>query len=71
MIAASQAVDARTRTRIAVVAVLIVVGVAIVAMLRSGLFRPLVLGKNDRLLLTVIQNKTGEKASGWNRDAGY
>ena len=62
LIAASQVVDARTRTRIALVAVLIVVGVGLVAMLRSGLFRPLVLGKNDRLLLTVIQNKTGEKA---------
>jgi serine/threonine-protein kinase len=62
LIAASQVVDARTRIRIALVAVLIVIGVAVVAMLRSGLFRPLVLGKNDRLLLTVIQNKTGEKA---------
>ncbi len=31
------------------------------AMLHSGLFRPLVLGFNDRLLLTVIQNKTGDK----------
>jgi eukaryotic-like serine/threonine-protein kinase len=27
----------------------------------SGLFRPVVLGPQDRLLLTVIQNKTGDK----------
>ncbi len=62
LVAASQAVNVRIRTRITLVAVLIVVGVAVMAMLRSGVFRPLVLGKNDRLLLTVIQNKTGEKA---------
>ena len=30
-------------------------------MVRSGLFRPVVLGPQDRLLLTVIQNKTGDK----------
>jgi tetratricopeptide (TPR) repeat protein len=30
-------------------------------MVRSGLFRPMVLGPQDRLLLTVIQNKTGDK----------
>jgi serine/threonine protein kinase len=28
---------------------------------RSGLFRPMVLSPGDRLLLTVIQNKTGDK----------
>jgi serine/threonine protein kinase/tetratricopeptide (TPR) repeat protein len=61
LIAASQAVDARTRIRIAIVAVLIFIGVAVVAMLHSGLFRPLVLSQNDRLLLTVIQNKTADK----------
>jgi serine/threonine protein kinase/tetratricopeptide (TPR) repeat protein len=61
LIAASLAVDARTRIRIAVAAILIVIGVAVVAMLHSGLFRPLVLGSNDHLLLTVIQNKTSDK----------
>ena len=61
MIAASLAVDARTRIRMVIVAVLIVIGVALVAMLQSGLFRPLVLGLNDHLLLTVIQNKTADK----------
>jgi serine/threonine-protein kinase len=61
LIAASLAVDARTRVRMAIAAVLIVIGVAAVAMLHSGLFRPLVLGQNDHLLLTVIQNKTADK----------
>jgi len=61
LIAASRAVDAQTRIRIAVVAVAIVIGVAIVAVQHSGLFRPLVLGLNDQLLLTVIQNKTADK----------
>jgi eukaryotic-like serine/threonine-protein kinase len=61
LIAASLAVDSQTRIRIAVVAVAIVIGVAVAAVLHSGLFRPLVLGLNDHLLLTVIQNKTGDK----------
>jgi serine/threonine-protein kinase len=61
LIAASLAVDARTRIRMAVAAVVIVIGVAVVAMLNSDLFRPLVLGSNDHLLLTVIQNKTADK----------
>jgi serine/threonine protein kinase len=61
LIAASLAVDARTRIRMAIAAVLIVIGVAVVAILNSGLFRPLVLGLNDHLLLTVIQNKTADK----------
>jgi serine/threonine-protein kinase len=61
LIAASRAVDSQTRIRIAVVAVAIVIGVAIVAVQHSGLFRPLVLGLNDQLLLTVIQNKTPDK----------
>jgi tetratricopeptide (TPR) repeat protein len=61
LIAASLAVDAQTRVRIAIVAVSIVIGVAVVAVLHSGLFRPLVLGLNDHLLLTAIQNKTADK----------
>jgi serine/threonine protein kinase/tetratricopeptide (TPR) repeat protein len=61
LIAASRAVDAQTRIRIAVVAAAIVIGVAMVAVQHSGLFRPLVLGLNDQLLLTVIQNKTADK----------
>jgi serine/threonine protein kinase/tetratricopeptide (TPR) repeat protein len=62
LIAASLAVDARTRIRMVIAAVLIVIGVAAVAILHSGLFRPLVLGPNDNLLLTVIQNKTADKS---------
>ena len=61
LIAASLAVDSQTRIRIAIAAVAIVIGVAVVAVLHSGLFRPLVLGLNDHLLLTVIQNKTADK----------
>ena len=61
LIAGSLAVDARTRIRMVIAAILIVIGVAVVAMLNSGLFRPLVLGSNDHLLLTVIQNKTADK----------
>jgi eukaryotic-like serine/threonine-protein kinase len=50
------------RTRVAVAAVLMVAAVGgIFLMVRSGLFRPAVLGPQDRLLLTVIQNKTGDK----------
>jgi tetratricopeptide (TPR) repeat protein len=45
----------------AVAAALIVAGVAVVALVCSGVFRPLVLGTNDHLLLTVVQNKTGDK----------
>ncbi len=61
LIAASLKVEARTRVRIAVVAALILVGVTLTALMSRGLLRPLVLGANDRLLLTVIQNKTGDK----------
>jgi serine/threonine-protein kinase len=42
------------------VVVVAVAGVFLLA--RSGFFRPTVLGSNDRLLLTVIQNKTSDKA---------
>jgi serine/threonine protein kinase/tetratricopeptide (TPR) repeat protein len=62
LLAASSTVGARTRIRIVIAAALIIVGVAVVAMARSGLFRPLVLGGDDRLLLTVIQNQTPDKA---------
>ncbi len=62
LIAASSAVGERTQVRMAVAAALIVAGVAVVAMVCSGIFRPLVLGPNDHLLLTVVQNKTGDKA---------
>ena len=62
LIAASLEIGARTRGRMVTAAVMIVVGVAVMAMLHSGLFRPLVLGANDHLLLTVIQNKTADKA---------
>ncbi len=61
LIAASSVVGERTQVRMAVAAALIVAGVAVVALVCSGVFRPLVLGPNDHLLLTVVQNKTGDK----------
>jgi eukaryotic-like serine/threonine-protein kinase len=61
LIAASSAVGERAQVRMAVAAALIVAGVAVVALVCSGTFRPLVLGPNDHLLLTVVQNKTGDK----------
>jgi hypothetical protein len=61
LIAVSSAIEARTQVRMVGVAALIVVGVAAVALVFSGVFRPLVLGANDHLLLTVIENKTGDK----------
>jgi eukaryotic-like serine/threonine-protein kinase len=57
-----QAGRARARMRLALAAatvVLVAAGVFLLA--RSGLFRPVVLGSSDRLLLTVIQNKTSDK----------
>jgi eukaryotic-like serine/threonine-protein kinase len=62
LIAASSEVSTRTQTRMVVVAGLILAGVVVVALACSGVFRPLVLGPNDHLLLTVVQNKTGDKA---------
>jgi serine/threonine protein kinase/tetratricopeptide (TPR) repeat protein len=44
-----------------VVALMIIVGGGIFLLVRNGLFRPMVLGQKDRLLLTVIQNKTGDQ----------
>jgi serine/threonine-protein kinase len=62
LIAASSEVGARTQVRMVVAAALIVTGVVVVALVCSGVFRPLVLAPSDHLLLTVIQNKTGDKA---------
>jgi eukaryotic-like serine/threonine-protein kinase len=54
---------ARARVRMALAVSAVVFAVAGVFLLaRSGFFRPIVLGSNDRLLLTVIQNKTSDKA---------
>jgi tetratricopeptide (TPR) repeat protein len=61
LIAASSQVSKRTQVRMVVAAALIVAGVAVVALVCSGVFRPLVLGPSDHLLLTVIQNRTGDK----------
>ncbi len=61
LIAASSTVGARVRVRIVMAAAMIVTGVLLAALIHNGLFRPLVLGANDHLLLTVIQNKTGDK----------
>jgi tRNA A-37 threonylcarbamoyl transferase component Bud32/tetratricopeptide (TPR) repeat protein len=50
------------RTGVMVAATLMVVAIGgIYLLVQSGLFRPVVLGPQDRLLLTVIQNKTGDK----------
>jgi eukaryotic-like serine/threonine-protein kinase len=62
LIAASSEVSTRTQTRMVVVAALILTGVVVVALACSGVFRPLVLGPNDHLLLTVVQNRTGDRA---------
>jgi eukaryotic-like serine/threonine-protein kinase len=61
LIAASSQIEAKTQVRMVGVAALIVAGVVAVALAFSGVFRPLVLGANDHLLLTVIENKTGDK----------
>ena len=61
LIAASSTVAARVRIRMVIAAAIIVAGVVLAALIHNGLFRPLVLGANDHLLLTVIQNKTGDK----------
>ena len=61
LMTASLAVGARARAQMIAAAILIVTVAAVVAMIHSGLFRPLVLGSNDHLLLTVIQNKTADK----------
>jgi eukaryotic-like serine/threonine-protein kinase len=50
------------RSRVALtVALLVAAAGGISLLVRSGLFRPVVLGPKDRLLLTVIQNRTGDK----------
>jgi serine/threonine-protein kinase len=61
LIAASSKLSARTQVRMVAGAALILAGVIVVALVCSGMFRPLVLTPNDHLLLTVIENKTGDK----------
>jgi eukaryotic-like serine/threonine-protein kinase len=57
-----QAGRARVRMRLALAAVtVVIVAAGLFLLVRSGLFRPVVLGSSDRLLLTVIQNKTSDK----------
>jgi tRNA A-37 threonylcarbamoyl transferase component Bud32 len=58
----STKISARTQFRMVAVAALILTGVVVMALGCSGVFRPLVLGANDHLLLTVVQNRTGDKA---------
>ena len=43
-------------------ALLVVAACALVLLVRNGLLRPIVLGPKDELLLTAIDNKTGDKA---------
>ena len=40
---------------------MILMGVLLATLVHNGVFRPLVLGAKDRLLLTIIQNKTDDK----------
>jgi eukaryotic-like serine/threonine-protein kinase len=61
LIAASSEVSARTQKRMVIAAALILAGVVVVALVCSGVFRPLVMGPNDHLLLTVVQNRTGDQ----------
>jgi serine/threonine-protein kinase len=42
-------------------AAVVIVAAGIFLLARSGLLRPIVLGSNDRLLLTIVQNKTSDK----------
>jgi serine/threonine protein kinase/tetratricopeptide (TPR) repeat protein len=52
----------RRNVRVVATTVLVAaVATGIFLLVRNGLFRPMVLGKKDRLLLTVIQNKTGNQ----------
>jgi eukaryotic-like serine/threonine-protein kinase len=57
---AEQMKRARLRTAIAV-AVILGVAAGFSLLIGRGLFRPMVLKQRDRLLLTVIQNKTGDQ----------
>jgi eukaryotic-like serine/threonine-protein kinase len=57
-----QAGRARVLMRLALIlATVVIVAAGVFLLARSGLFRPIVLGSSDRLLLTVIQNKTSDK----------
>jgi serine/threonine protein kinase/tetratricopeptide (TPR) repeat protein len=49
------------RLQVAVALALLVAAGGIFLLARSGMFRSVLLGPKDRLLLTVIQNKTGDK----------
>ncbi|HXC94869.1 MAG TPA: serine/threonine-protein kinase [Edaphobacter sp.] len=62
LVAESSKISSRTQFRMVAVAALILTGVVVMALGCSGVFRPLVLGANDHLLLTVVQNRTGDKA---------
>lgn len=54
--------ERRIKRAVKIAAALTVVYSGIYLLARGGHFRPVVLGPQDALLLTVIQNKTGEKA---------
>ena len=55
-------VRSRKRSQMMVAMALLVASVAgIFLLVKNGVFRPVVLGPRDRLLLTVIENKTGDK----------
>jgi eukaryotic-like serine/threonine-protein kinase len=61
-LAVEQAQRKRMRIRSAIVAAVVVLVVAgVFLMVGSGLFSPIVLRPSDRLLLTLIQNKTADK----------
>jgi eukaryotic-like serine/threonine-protein kinase len=52
---------ARRKGAVVAVALMVAAVVGVFLLVRSGLFRQVELGPQDRLLLTVIQNKTGDK----------
>ena len=61
LIETSLAAATRAKRLVVGVSALIIAAVAVVVLVQSGVFRPLVLGAKDPLLLTVFQNKTGDK----------
>lgn len=54
--------EARIRRGIEICVAVVVLLLGIFLLARGGHFRPVVLGPRDALLLTVIENKTGDKA---------
>jgi serine/threonine protein kinase/tetratricopeptide (TPR) repeat protein len=60
-IAVSESLSRRSVLVVIAAILMVIVAGGIFLLVRNGLFRPMVLGKKDRMLLTVIQNKTGDQ----------